>query len=277
MIKKYKKGYTMNHTKNAMLYLIIVCISFHSFVSVAHDDSVKESTSTPQTMPQKKEKKSKKVRCPYANSPLKKLKVEQLQEIYVYTQQHPMDPAFTIDLLERLLALSDDHVAVKKYKLELADLHYKVHHLEKAAACYEDFAVMYPGSAEHEYVLYKAVVCMFELSLDADRDQTNTKKTILLVKEFLKHAQQENLRLQGQSILQSCYDRLFDHEVYVFNFYTKKKNFTAAGMRLDFMMKNFTTMISDLPSKIADLAEKLELAKHPVKKNKSYLTKKLLA
>ena len=108
--------------------------------------------------------------------PLKKLDAQQLEEVYEYTKTHTMDNAFIIDLLERLIALSDNHAGVKRYKLQLADTHYNVHHLEKAAACYEDFSIMYPGSKENEYVLYKAVACMFELSLDADRDQTNTKK-----------------------------------------------------------------------------------------------------
>lgn len=216
-------------------------------------------------------------RCPYSNTPLKKLKAEHLEEVYAYTQTHKMDAAFMIELLERLIALSDNHAGVKKYKLQLADTHYKVHHIEKAAACYEDFAVLYPGSNENEYVLYKAVMCMFELSLDADRDQTNTKKTITLIKEFLKHAKKSELIEEAQTMLQRCYDRLYDHEVYVFNFYTKKKNFTAAQMRLDYLAKTFTETIKDLDKKVVDLTAQLELAKNPIQASKSSIVKKLLA
>lgn len=216
-------------------------------------------------------------RCPYSNKHLRQLKAHQLEEVYEYTQTHKMDCAFMIDLLERLITLSDNHAGVKQYKLQLADTHYQINHIEKAAACYEDFAVLYPGSQEHEYVLYKALVCMFELSLDADRDQTNTKKSISLVKEFLKHAKKEDLIAEAQTILQTCYKRLYDHEVYVFNFYTKKKNFDAAQLRLDFIAKTFAETIADLDKKIIDLGAQLELAKNPIKPSKKSIVKKLLA
>ncbi len=216
-------------------------------------------------------------RCPYSNMPLKKLKAEQLEEVYAYTQKNKMDSPFIIDLLERLIALSDNHAGVKQYKLQLADTHYQVHHLEKAAACYEDFAVLYPGSNENEYVLYKAVLCMFELSLDADRDQTNTKKTITLIKEFLKHAKKSELIQEAQEMLQKCYDRLYDHEVYVFNFYLKNKKFVAAQLRLDYITKTFTETIKNLDQKVADLTAQFELKKNPVKPSKQFIINKLLA
>jgi len=216
-------------------------------------------------------------RCPYATTPLKKLKAHQLEEVYAYTQTHKMDSPFMIELFERLIALSDNHASVKQYKLQLADTHHQVHHIEKAAACYEDFAVMYPGSEEAEYALYKALACMFELSLDADRDQTNTKKTITLVKEFLKRAKNQNLMQEAQEILQKCYDRLYEHEVYVFNFYTKKGNFTAAQMRLDYITKTFTETIAQLDEKIANLTIQLESAKNPIKPSRKYIVKKLIS
>lgn|GEM_PF-1466212 len=216
-------------------------------------------------------------RCPHAMVPLKRLKQKDLEEVYAYTQTHQKDNVFMIELLERLIARSDDHAAVKQYKLQLADTHYESHHIEKAAAYYEDFAVLYPGSDEHEYVLYKALLCMFEVSLDADRDQTNTKKSIALVKEFLKHAKKADLIEEAKTILKNCHTRLYDHEVYVFKFYTKKKNFTAAQMRLDYIIKTFPETIEDLSNKAADLAKHLELTKNPAEPTKKAILNRFLA
>lgn len=216
-------------------------------------------------------------RCPYNSTPLKSLKASELEEVYTYTQTHEKDPAFMISLLERLIALSDNHASVKKYKLQLADTHYVVHHIEKAAAFYEDFAVMYPGSKECEYVLYKAVACMFELSLEPDRDQTNTKKTIGIIKEFLKRAEKKELIDEARQMMQQCYQRLYDHEIYVLNFYTKKKNFDAAQLRLDYIAKTFTQTITNLDEKVKVLTAQLELAKNPVKKSKKYFINRYLA
>ena len=279
--KNIKKGFFVNNKKYILSFILLGILSTFCHatdeVTPTTKSDTKESLANQHTTSQKKVKKRKSHRCPYSNMPLKKLTAEQLEEVYTYTQTHKMDAAFMVDLLERLIALSDNHAGVKQYKLQLADLHYSVHHLEKAAACYEDFAVMYPGSKEHEYVLYKALICMFELSLDADRDQTNTKKTINLTKEFLKHAQTQDLITQAKEVLQKCYDRLFDHEVYVFNFYSKKKNFVAAQKRLDYTIKNFPTLIQDHSKKIDELTNALKAAQNPTKPSKKYLTKKFIA
>ena len=78
-----------------------------------------------------------------------------------------------------------------------------------------------------------------------------------MIKEFLKKAVTQDLITQAKEILQQCYQRLYDHEIYVFNFYTKKKNFTAAQMRLDYIKKNFATTIQNLDEKITQLQAQL--------------------
>jgi len=220
---------------------------------------------------------SSKPRCPYGNVSLKKLNQSQLEEVYAYTLSNKMDAPFMIDLLDQLIKLSDNHTDVKKYKLQLADAHYDVHHLEKAAACYEDFSTLYPASKEYEYSLYKAITCIFELALDADRDQTNTKKTILLIKEFLKRAENNDLIQEAHTILQTCYDRLFDHELYVFNFYLKKKNFTAAQLRLDYVIKSCEKTVTNFNKKVAAMEKDLHLAQNPVKPDRRSFIQKYLA
>lgn len=245
---------------------------------IANASGQPESTTTEKSSPEKKEiNKNVPNRCPYGSVPLKNLKVSELEEVYAYTQVHKKDYAFMISLLERLIALSDNHASVKIYKLQLADTHYAAHHIEIAATLYEDFAILYPGSKECEYVLYKAVACMFELSLEPDRDQTNTKKTIALIKEFLKRAITKELIDEAQEMLKQCYTKLYDHEVYVFRFYAKRKNFTAAQLRLDYIAKNFTQIISDCDEKVKNLTTELELIKNPIQKPKKYFINRYLA
>jgi len=217
-------------------------------------------------------------RCPYSNMPLKKLKLEQLEEVYAYTQKHKVDAALLVELLTRLIALSDNHAGVKQYKLQLADTHFSMNHIEIAATFYEDFAIMYPSSNETEYALYKAVLCMFQVSLAPDKDQTNTKKTISLVKDFLKKVKSAQLKSEAEQIMQTCNDRLYEHEVYVFNFYLKKKNFTASRMRLDYIDKTFPDLIKNFDTKVADLHTSLEKAMEPVlPPSKTSLVRKFLA
>ncbi len=208
-------------------------------------------------------KVGKKPKCPHANKPIKKLPLEALKEMYAHNKKYPLDPTTQIALLERLIVLSSNDVNMKDLKLQLADLHFSVHHTEKAAALYEDFAVLYPASKEAEYALYKALICRFELALDADKDQTNTKKTIELTKEFLKRAQNSDLIKEAATILMQCYERLYNHEVYVFTFYLKKKNFTSAQMRLDYIAKNFESIFANLPERLDELTLRFDRVKNP--------------
>ena len=202
--------------------------------------------------------------------------LKQLNEVYEYTQKNKVDLMLLTSVLERLIALSDNHASVKIYKLQYADSHFQMNHIELAAVYYEDFSTLYPSCKEAVYSLYKAVVCMFELSLEADRDQTSTKKTIALAKEFLKQHPASDYQQEIQTVLNNCYTRLYDHEVYVFNFYIRKKNFTSAQMRLNFIPKTFEKLIPDLDKKVEELTKQLELAKNPVKVNKTTHVNKCL-
>lgn len=215
-------------------------------------------------------------RCPHGTMPIRKMTIDQLNDVYAWSEQHKMDPITMINILERLIALSDNHTGVKTYKLQLADTHFQLNHIDIAAMYYEDFSTLYPASKEAEYALYKAVLCMFEISLEPDRDQTNSKKTILLAKEFLKKSPKIEFQQEIQTVLENCYERLYDHEVYVFNFYTKRKKFESARMRLDFIQKTFDKVINDLDHKVQLLSDQLELAIHPVKAKKSTLVQKRL-
>ncbi len=208
-------------------------------------------------------KSGKKPKCPHANKPIKKLPLEALKEMYAHNQKYPLDPTTQIALVEQLITLSSNDINIKDLKLQRADLHYSVHHIEKAAALYEDFGMLYPASKEAEYAWYKALVSRFELALDADKDQTNTRKTIEIAKEFLKLAQNTDLIKEAATILMQSYERLYDHEVYVFTFYLKKKNFTAAQMRLDYIAKNFEAIFKDLATRIDDLKLRLDRVKNP--------------
>jgi len=203
-------------------------------------------------------------RCPYGSTPVRKMTLEQLNEVYDYTQKNKVDLNLLTNVLERLISLSDNHASVKIYKLQYADAHFKMNHINLAATFYEDFATLYPSCKESIYALFKAVLCMFEISLDADRDQTNTKKTIALALDFIKQHPTSKHVQEIQTVLATCYNRLYDHEIYVLNFYMKKKNYTAAQMRLDFIAKIFEKNIPDITTKVKSLKKQLELAQNPM-------------
>jgi len=295
--KKYKKRFFVNNKKYFLsLALVSLFFSYQNIITKEKTTSQSKQNSTETASKdlaqscdsQQKPKKSNAERngvinkiiaaprCPHGSIPIRKMTIDQLNDVYAYSQNHTLDLYMTVSLLERLIALSDNHTGVKMYKLQLADTHFQLNHIDIAAMYYEDFSTLYPASKEAEYALYKAVLCMFEISLEPDRDQTNSKKTILLAKEFLKKSPKIEFQQEIQTVLENCYERLYDHEVYVFNFYKKRKKFESARMRLDFIQKTFDKVINDLDHKVQLLSDQLELAIHPVKAKKSTLVQKRL-
>ena len=207
-------------------------------------------------------------RMPYAGTPLRKLNHEQLEEVFQYTEKERRpDSQMFIELLELLIACSDEHVKVKRYKLQLADYLYQHNQIEKAATLYEDFITLYPSSDKTEYAHYQAIACVFNLSLDHDRDQTNTIKVIELVTKFLTTVINQDYKEEAKTIKQTCIDRLYDHEVYVLNFYLKKRNYEAVQLRLDYIETNFKDTILDFDKKIKALKDSIKNIDLPASKD----------
>ncbi len=138
-----------------------------------------------------------------------------------------------------LFSVCQDHMQLKKYKLDLADYCYGLSEYEKAALKYEEFCILYPGCQEAEYAEYKLILCTFYTSLEAHRDQADTNRTINFITHFLQKAKDATFISEAESIYKTCRKRLMEHEVLVFELYLKQQKFTAAKKRLEYMQENF--------------------------------------
>lgn len=161
-----------------------------------------------------------------------------------------------------LFKVSTDQNAIKEYKLGLADFCFAEEGYEKAAAFYEDFFMLYPGSKEAQYCQYKAILCSFYLGLSADRDQTQTNRTVSLISLFLLKATDQKLIDEVKTIYTTCRQRLFNHEVYVFEHYIKQQKYQSAEKRLEYIEKNFQD-IDHIKEYEIYLKEMLQLTKNP--------------
>ncbi|AXK60678.1 hypothetical protein C0J27_02900 [Candidatus Chromulinivorax destructor] len=295
--KKYKKRFFVNN-KKYFTYLSVVSLlcTYHNLMTIekkAEQSSTQTTHITPNmsietaeigvqesVTPKKRSGVFNRMMpgpyCPHQSVPIRKMTLKHLNDIYEYSEHHKVDINVLTNVLERLISLSDNHAGVKKYKLQYADSHFAMNHLEIAATYYEDFATLYPSSNEAIYAAFKSIGCMFQLSLSPDRDQTNTKKTIALAKTFLKEHPGHELNAEVEEIIATCYTRLFDHEVYVFNYYVKRKKFPSARLRLDFFSKTFEGLIDNLEVKVQALTKQLELAITPVKVDKKTYVHKFL-
>lgn len=199
------------------------------------------------------------ITCP--NKMIKNMNTEELEQAVAYFRVKK-DQESLFQAYYKLINHSQDHVSIKKYKLDLADFCFEIKDFAKAHTKYEEFCLLYPGSQESEYAQYKLILCLFYLSLEADRDQNDTHKTINCITVFLKRAKNELFIQETQDIYKTCRKRLFEHEVIVFDTYLKLQKFTGAQKRLEYISSHFDD-IENIDKYIVYLQNIYETVKNP--------------
>jgi len=166
-----------------------------------------------------------------------------------------------INHLEKMLPLCNEIKELRDMTLEMADLLFDVGNLKKAETLYSQFVQLYPGDKNVEYASYKSILCSFWQTLNCERDQTKTKDTIDLAKDFLDRSDIfEEYSGEVENILVECHNRIFESEEKIFRFYLNRGDFTSAHHRLKNMEKEFKELIPDSEPKMillaCELAEK---------------------
>ncbi len=164
------------------------------------------------------------------------------------------DKSTALKYLEKMVPLCSDMNELKDIMLELAELFFENGSFEKASKMYHEFTLLYPGSNDVERAMYRAIASTFQLTLDAEHDQTKTCETLELAEEFMKHSLFATFREEVASIISLCHQRLFESEALIFNFYINCGNRTAAQKRLATMKETYLSRnIPDVSLKLATL------------------------
>lgn len=198
---------------------------------------------------------------PVPSKLIKNMDEQELQQVLVYGKE-VQDTELVFKTFFHLFSQSTSQESIKIYKLDLADFCFQIKDWEKAGAAYEEFLMLYPGSKEFEYAQYKAILCAFYLSLSFDRDQSGTQKVIAMCQLFLQKAKEVKFIEETKTILTSCRQRLFDHEIYVLETYLKQAKITSALKRIEYIQKEFTD-IQHLPEYIVYLNDLCDTVKNP--------------
>lgn len=245
-------------------FSILLC-----FFMVANDATLlATSTKRIRKSSSKKIRKPKKIKeqtrqNPHPNLFLKDMNEAQLKEMFDFFKEMG-DQEQVYKTFGFLSSQTSDQNNLKNYKLELADYCFTIKEYERAALAYEDFLMMYPGSQESEYVYYKNILCSLYLSLEPCKDQTNTHKTIFLIDMYLKRATDQKYIDEVQTIRKQCRQRLFEHEVCVFEHYIKQKKHTSAQKRYEYIETNFKD-IDQLDVYLVYFKKMQDLVKDPKK------------
>ncbi len=159
--------------------------------------------------------------------------------------------------LEEALGRFSDNEKIHQVKMSLAELNFDNGNYQAAHELYENFNQLYPADAQAEYAKYKSILSMYRQTLDVHCDQTETEETIKLCREYLQKGVYKKFKKEIGDIQKLCENRLFNKEIYVFNFYFNKGKYDAAGHRLKTIKHKFATVLAEHEDQLLYLECKL--------------------
>lgn len=239
---------------------IIISVYILSFSTVCFPIWFPSETSKVRSTGNQKNSK-KRLNNPHSNKLLKDMTEQELIDMLLYAKSLN-DREFVFKVFHYLLSHSSNQNNLKSYKLDLADYCFTIKDFEKAAISYEDFSVHYPGCAEIEYAQYKCIISWFAICLEPSRDQSLTNKVIFLIDEYLRKATNKKFIEEVTTIRKKCRQKLFDHEVHVFEHYLKQKKIKSAQARQLHMQEQFKD-IEHIEHYVQYCNQMIEIVKDP--------------
>lgn len=187
--------------------------------------------------------------------------LESLKEYYLVTK----NTTAAVPCLEQLIKICEVPQRLQELYLELADVQFELGNMDSASKYYTLYLSLYPSSPHRAYVHYRAILCKFYLTFSADRDQTRTEETLTLTQEYLNQAKTDKSSYVAyipdvEDVHKQCCRKLYDHDMYIVNFYYKKGSYQAASVHLEHAKKRYYALLKEVEPEILrleyDLAQK---------------------
>jgi outer membrane assembly lipoprotein YfiO len=182
-----------------------------------------------------------------------------------------------IAFLDEALSRFGDHAKIHNVKIGLADVQFDNENYPVAQVLYEQFNQFYPADPRAEYAKYKSILSMYRQALDVHCDQTETEETVKLCREYLQNAAYKKFHKEITDIQKLCENKLFNKEIYVFNFYCRRGKYDAAHHRLKTLKSKFAGSLAAHEDQVLYLECKLaqkEKNKKLIRQNLDELIKK---
>jgi outer membrane assembly lipoprotein YfiO len=176
-----------------------------------------------------------------------------------------------IGYLDEALCRFADNEKIHQVKMNLAELHFNNGDYAVAHELYENFNQLYPADEQAEYAKYKSILSMYKQTLAVHCDQTETEETVKLCREYFQNVAYKKFHKEVKDIQTLCDNKLFNKEVYVFNFYFNKGKYDAARYRL----KTMRNKLASLTAAHEDQILYLECQLAQKEKNKKLIRKNL--
>ncbi len=151
--------------------------------------------------------------------------------------------------------------------LRVADTYYNQGdpvNLVEAQYKYRDFINRYPGSENADYAMLQIAMVSYKQMEKPDRDQQKTREAVEKFNDMIRIYPRSPLRPQAEKDLGEAIDRLAKHEHIIARFYMKRRSWTAALQRLNYLVDNYPSytdragVFYDLGTSLAALGRKGE-------------------
>jgi outer membrane protein assembly factor BamD len=125
-------------------------------------------------------------------------------------------------------------------ELRTGDVFFEQGDYEQAAVEYEEFIKRHPGHQEASYATYQLAISYYRQILSPDRDPTTTREALKWLNIFIEKYPDSPLVAKAEQRVVKCRQRLAKREIYIGNFYNKRKNYTAAVHRYGLVVADYS-------------------------------------
>ncbi len=124
-------------------------------------------------------------------------------------------------------------------ELRTGDTYFKKEEYEQAAVEYEEFIKRHPGHEETPYATFRLALSHFKRIKSYDRDPTDTREALRWFNIFVDKYPDSPLFGDAKRMIIECRNRLAKREIYLGNFYAKRKNYKAAAERYKVVVERY--------------------------------------
>ncbi len=125
-------------------------------------------------------------------------------------------------------------------ELRTGDVFFEQGEYEQAAIEYEEFIKRHPGHQEASYATYQLAISYYRQILSPDRDPTTTREALKWFNIFIEKYPSSPLVAKAEQRVVKCRQRLAKREIYIGNFYNKRKNYKAAAHRYGLVVADYS-------------------------------------
>lgn len=125
-------------------------------------------------------------------------------------------------------------------ELRSGDAYFKKKEYTVASEEYENFITNHPGHKELDYAMYRLGLSYYKMKAGKDRNHSKRLQSIKWFTLLNKTYPDSPYAEQTQDKIEKAREMLAEREIYIGEFYQKKKNYEAAAQRYRNVLENYS-------------------------------------